>query len=96
MGQCCGMERRIQMIEVAGNQDDPERKTEDRKNDSGNKYSVKDESLFDSIDAKEESKLESKEALARHTLQINSQAAARDRKPTDSDNNTDRVSSYQQ
>ena len=86
------------MIEVAGNQgcDDPEIKTKEGKDDVRNKYSVQDKSLFDSIEASEEKKLESKEAQARQQLQINSQAAANDRKPYESANNTDRAREQQQ
>ena len=42
MGQCCGMERRITMLEVAGNQgtEDNEFKTKDGKDDPRSKYSV--------------------------------------------------------
>ena len=56
------------MIEVAGNQGDPEIKTkgEGSPDHVRNKYSVKDQSLYDSIEAREETKLESKEAQARH------------------------------
>ena len=63
------MERRVTMFEVAGNQGDPEIKSSGEgspENDRRNKYSVKDQSLYDSIEAREETKLESEEAQARH------------------------------
>ena len=89
------------MVEVTGNQGDPEIKTKGGNdnspdNDRRNKYSVQDNSLFDSIEAREENKLESKEAQARQQMQINSQAAAHDRKASEPSNNTDRAQRDQQ
>ena len=85
------------MLEVAGNQgtEDNEFKTKDGKDDPRSKYSVQEKSLYDSIDASEETKHDSKEEQARQQLLINSQAAAYDRKPHESPNNTDRVREQQ-
>ena len=89
------------MYEVTGNQGDPENKTKGENDGSPessrrNKYSVQEHSLYDSIEALEEKKLESKEAQARQQLQINSQAAAHDRKASEPNNNTDRAQRDQQ
>ena len=46
---------------------------------------------MDSIETLDETKLESKKEQARQHLQINSQAAAHDRNPSEPANNTDRV-----